>query len=589
MLLHVLVVVVVASLLLHMQRAENPADSAMTSKHRYLASTLSNWMFSPTMQRLFDNLEDYVIDPLLGQPQVESRADLNVFTSSVGNLVRKLGGFKVHAKSQDIYNKLSNIMEGYIVVVVGDYDAGKTWFINQWTGSSQPSGKDKVTEGLQVVLYGNTVVVETQGPHRTTNSTNAAAAAARDEFFSLVATRLPHHLVFVVNGMKTGSMNEILALFEQVRAFNPKIKFFLVHNLLDRSWDNEVNTYITNVVEYSFGANEQKFVVADKAYGSYWTSHDGDILHFIMARSGTVAGNKYNDNTMVVLKNLLERRGDQKRFNFMQVLLEIFESILPSVVKSPALNNTGVVVVYDPNAFEEAVTETTSNNGKVDSRVRVSKANPGNSFVSFFSNFLLKNANMLYNTLHRTKPAELQEDVEKDLKYFQQFSPDRFGLEIVKLDDLNIADATACPKDIVCHRIVLKDVSVDTLEYLPLDKSTMTIPDYNFRPTYSVLENENNGDITVIVDVLDARFVVSTDNKDSITIFGGRLPPAPVQQLLSANSSETKIIYSTKGARYSPFSLTIHLNNYFRQDLSKYTKEFDNGVLTLTWTASSSL
>ena len=248
------------------------------------------------------------------------------------------------------YNKRKN-QDAIIVGVIGNANKGKSYILSKISNEELPRGYSVTTKGISVkypkIENKSLIVLDSAGseaPLINSNMENKnlsnnnsdielVTEIARDkiatENFIQEFIYFYSDILIVIVGQLT---NDDQKLINRIKSINRNKKtIFIIHNLMFIETIKNVETIIENIIKKSITFNkliEIKMInIVDdtKNQNYYLESKDKiNIVHLIMAREGSEAGNYYNNSTIQFLRKQIKSFTNVNSFD----IIETFKSYL---------------------------------------------------------------------------------------------------------------------------------------------------------------------------------------------------------------------------------------------------------------------
>merc|ERR1712000_716933 len=150
-----------------------------------------------------------------------------------------------------------NDMTGVLVNVMGSFNRGKTWLLDQLCkgqdqGVALPAGMCMLTPGISAkcakVKDADLVLVDMQGgntPISSCNQDEMNLALIEEQFLRQVVSKLCNNFLFVVGKMTMTDQRDLLALCKLCKSQDKKI--FVVHNFMEVTREKDFTAHIQEV------------------------------------------------------------------------------------------------------------------------------------------------------------------------------------------------------------------------------------------------------------------------------------------------------------------------------------------------------
>jgi len=211
---------------------------------------------------------------------------------------------------------------GVIVSVVGSYNRGKSFLLNQLCNIQLPNSNLTHTEGISItagrnlaekIIFIDTAGTDTAIPRDKLDDKKATEALLRE-----IALHLCSYIIIVVNRLRATDQSYIQQILKHCESVNSNKNIIIVHNLIDVQTIEDVNKIIKEEVEDLFDAKldtmklQVNHVSNDIKF--YYSKQNGvAIRHFIFARDGFEAAKKWNRNSIDGIMSILQTAQDCRR------------------------------------------------------------------------------------------------------------------------------------------------------------------------------------------------------------------------------------------------------------------------------------
>ncbi|CAF0900355.1 unnamed protein product [Adineta steineri] len=198
---------------------------------------------------------------------------------------------------------------GVIVSVVGSYNRGKSFLLNQFCNIELPNGNLIHTEGISITagrdLAENIIFIDTAGTDTPIPRDKLDDKKATEALLREIALYLCSYIIIVVNRLRATNQSYIQQVLKHCENSNSNKNIIIVHNLMDVQTIEDVNKIIKEEVESLFGAKPDimKLQVNNMSNDIkfFHSKQNGITLrHFIFARDGFEAGKMGIDNLLMV-------------------------------------------------------------------------------------------------------------------------------------------------------------------------------------------------------------------------------------------------------------------------------------------------
>ncbi|CAF1523355.1 unnamed protein product [Adineta steineri] len=226
--------------------------------------------------------------------------------------------------TKDTISKISTPVDkrGVIVSVVGSYNRGKSFLLNQLCNTQLPNGNLVHTEGISITagrnLAENIIFIDTAGTDTPTPRDKLDDKKATEALLREIALNLCSYIIIVVNRLRATDQSYIQQVVKHCENFNSNKNIIIVHNLMDVQTIKDANKIIKEEVEDLNDAKPDIMKLQVNRTSTdidfYHSKQNGiTIRHFIFARDGFEAGNKWNRKSIDGIMNILQTAQDCRR------------------------------------------------------------------------------------------------------------------------------------------------------------------------------------------------------------------------------------------------------------------------------------
>ncbi|KAM9966350.1 hypothetical protein ACTFIR_006558 [Dictyostelium discoideum] len=242
-----------------------------------------------------------------------------------------------------------------LMAIVGDYNSGKTWFLNNLENTNYQSSYQNATPAFAFVESSISpyVYMDTQGLKRLASSSihdDGSRHSIKDikALDSLVSDS--NNCVDIIFEVRDTGNNDDYCTQEQRHEeylqdqVNPK-KVVVVHNFKNLKTISEVERFIRDdIINPEIGGQ----LVISSTPGTigckYW--YVGRIYHFVVAKGGSKAGKIYNKCTFDLIRStILTNQAYVPKVNILNSLLINFEQSLRNNLRDPNVPKHDIVNV----------------------------------------------------------------------------------------------------------------------------------------------------------------------------------------------------------------------------------------------------
>ena len=259
-------------------------------------------------------------------------------------------------------NKIKSLKEekGCVITAIGNSNKGKSYILSKISDFKIPIGYHVTTRGLSILFPNNLtkesnrryIILDTEGSQNAitideekrkeiegleeNEKIEKTEEISRDkqmtENFLQSFALDSSHIVIAVVGQLTFQDQKFL---NRIKEFSKRKDLFIVHNLMFLEKKEQVKTYIKDTIEASlfFKLEKQTMInlgnkdkEKDDELRYFYVEELGDeekkkknhIIHLILAREGTEAGNYYNETTIDYLRDNIIAIPKQSKFDVIE-------------------------------------------------------------------------------------------------------------------------------------------------------------------------------------------------------------------------------------------------------------------------------
>jgi len=213
-----------------------------------------------------------------------------------------------------------------IVGLIGLNRSGKTHLLSKLMNVYKPNDLMHHTKNLSF-SYGknDTVFIDSMGLDRRIKYLKETSTAgfmqqwkARDFFVQSYIINQAHILIFLLNEITPEDQKLMNVLLEKCKGAHQTI--VMIHNFKDTYSIEHIENRIVNYLEPGFNlkVKEYQFNKKERANLLYYEQIFGNnrkIMHLILGRDGSEAGNHYNPTTSAILSHLVYNTEFKEKFN----------------------------------------------------------------------------------------------------------------------------------------------------------------------------------------------------------------------------------------------------------------------------------
>ena len=248
--------------------------------------------------------------------------------------------------------------DGCVITAIGNSNKGKSFILSKISEFKIPSGYHINTHGLSILFPDNLtidsnkrfIILDTEGSQnaitindekrkeieelKENEKIEKTEEISRDkqmtENFLQAFALDSSHIVIAVVGQLTFQDQKFL---NRIKEFSKRKNLFIVHNLMFLEKKDQVETYIKDIIEASLFFKLEKQTIInlgnkekDDELKYFYVEEIGDdekkkknhIIHLILAREGTEAGDYYNTTTIDFLRDHIIAIPKQSKFDVIK-------------------------------------------------------------------------------------------------------------------------------------------------------------------------------------------------------------------------------------------------------------------------------
>lgn len=230
---------------------------------------------------------------------------------------------------------------GVVVSVLGSYNRGKSFLLNQLCNIHLPNGNLIHTEGISIttakkrvedVVFIDTAGTDTAIPKDKLDDKKATEALLRE-----IALYLCSFIIIVVNRLRATDQTYIQQVLMNSKNSKRNQSIIIVHNLMDVETVEDADEIINYEVETLFEAVPDKMeprVNGQSMRMNFFRSVNNGIKlrHFIMAKHGSRAAAQWNKQSIDGIMNILQTSTDNRRdLDVITEMIDFVNTKLPQL------------------------------------------------------------------------------------------------------------------------------------------------------------------------------------------------------------------------------------------------------------------
>jgi HSP20 family molecular chaperone IbpA/signal recognition particle receptor subunit beta len=211
---------------------------------------------------------------------------------------------------------------GVVVAVLGSYNRGKTFLLNQLCDIKLPSGNLIHTEGISITVgrnqAKNIIFIDTTGTDTAIPKDQLDDKKAAETLLREIALHLCSHIIIVVNRLRATDQSYIQQVLTHSKSLKYNRNIIIVHNLMDVETQKDVKEIIEIEVEQLFEAKLdtiQLQINQNATNVNFFCSINSGIklCHFILAKHGFDAAKMWNRQSIDGIVHILQTATDCRR------------------------------------------------------------------------------------------------------------------------------------------------------------------------------------------------------------------------------------------------------------------------------------
>jgi HSP20 family molecular chaperone IbpA len=211
---------------------------------------------------------------------------------------------------------------GVIVAVLGSYNRGKSFLLNQLCDINLRTGNLIHTEGISItegrnqaknIIFIDTAGTDTAIPKDKLDDKKATEALLRE-----IALHLCSHIIIVVNRLRATDQSYIRQVLTHSKSPSCTKNIIIIHNLMDVETQQDIDEVIDTEVKQLFEAKldtiQLKIDQKSTSVHFFRSTHNGmKLRHFIFAKHGSEAAKLWNRQSIDGIMNILQTATEWRR------------------------------------------------------------------------------------------------------------------------------------------------------------------------------------------------------------------------------------------------------------------------------------
>ncbi|UJR24629.1 hypothetical protein I4U23_006003 [Adineta vaga] len=205
---------------------------------------------------------------------------------------------------------------GVIVAIIGSYNRGKSFLLNQLCNIHLPHGNLIHTEDLSITagrnLSENIIFIDTAGTDTAIPRDKLDDKKATEALLRELSLHLSSYIIIVVDRLRATDQSYIRQVLKHCENLKSKDKnIIIVHNLMDVETIEDVKKVIKEEIEYLFDVkpttmNLQVNNTFDTVQFFHSKQNNINLSHFIFTRNGFDAAKIWNRRSIDGIINILQ-------------------------------------------------------------------------------------------------------------------------------------------------------------------------------------------------------------------------------------------------------------------------------------------
>lgn len=227
-----------------------------------------------------------------------------------------------NTKNVDPQKMTSGEGRGVIVSVLGSYNRGKSFLLNQLCDLKLPSGNLIHTEGISITAgrnqSKNIIFIDTAGTDTAIPKDQLDDKKATEALLREIALHLCSYIIIVVNRLRATDQSYIRQVLTHSQNSQCTRNIIIIHNLMDVETKKDMDEVIQNEVQRLFEGELDTIKLQmnqNSANVNFFCSAHQDVKlrHFILAKHGSEAARIWNRQSIDGIMNILQTATDARR------------------------------------------------------------------------------------------------------------------------------------------------------------------------------------------------------------------------------------------------------------------------------------
>jgi HSP20 family molecular chaperone IbpA len=256
-----------------------------------------------------------------------------------------------NAKNVDTQVLASADSRGVVVAVLGSYNRGKSFLLNQLCDIKLPNGNLVYTEGISLTAgrsqAQNIIFIDTAGTDSAIPKSQIDDKKATEALLREIALHLCSHIIIVVNRLRATDQSYIQQVLVHSKSSNSAKKIIIIHNLMDVEKPEDMDKIIKIELEKLFEAELDSIHLQSNKKSTkvifFRSIHNGmKLQHFVFAKHGSDAAKQWNRQSIDGIMNILQTATDHRRnLDIINEMISFVNTKLPQLFVNNHRQNEG--------------------------------------------------------------------------------------------------------------------------------------------------------------------------------------------------------------------------------------------------------
>ncbi|CAF1403855.1 unnamed protein product [Rotaria sordida] len=241
---------------------------------------------------------------------------------------------------------------GVVIAVLGTYNRGKSFLLNELCNFKLPNGNFTSTEGISIAVpkkNGQGVIfIDTAGTDAAIPKGELDDKKATEGLLREIALHLCSYVIIVVNRLLYIDQIYIQRVVKYIQSSKDKKQIIIVHNLTDATTIEDVTKVIKDEVVGVFEAKPEEMDLRMNRQSIkisfYRSTHDNiHLRHFILAKNGSNAAKIWNTQSLNGMMNIFQIDTDNKRsLDVIPEMIDFVNTRISQLLIDNNQNNNGL-------------------------------------------------------------------------------------------------------------------------------------------------------------------------------------------------------------------------------------------------------